>query len=155
MKKFSFFTFLVAAAFMSCAKSDAPTPTVAIVAPTTPSVDIATAIIGSWKLTAVGTLVSPSTPREGCGDGHSNPQVVWQQTAADEGISLAKNGDFVQLKEAKATCKGTYTLNLSASTLSNDCTIEVQNLSNVSEKSLTLDNGTSFSRFDKVSSNPN
>ena len=157
MKKFNFLAFLVAIAFMSCAKSDAPTPTVEAVAPT-PTVDVAAAIIGTWKLSSVGALTSHSTSGSGggCGsDTQGSTQVTWQTATADEGLSFAKNGDFVQLKEAKQTCKGTYKLNLSASTLTNDCANEVQSFSNVSDKSLTLDDGTTFLRFEKTSSIPN
>jgi hypothetical protein len=154
MKKFNFFALLVVAAFMSCAKSDAPTPS-QTVAPT-PQIDVTTAIIGSWKLSSVGTLKGHSTSGGGCGsDSQSSTQISWETATSDEGLSFAKNGDFVQLKEAKQICKGTYQLNLSASTLKNDCANEVQNFSSVSEKSLTLDDGTTFLRFDKISSTPN
>ena len=157
MKKFDFFAFLVVIAFMSCVKSEAPTPTAQAVAPT-PSVDVASAIIGTWKLSYVGTRASHSTSGSGggCGsDTQGSTQVAWQAATSDEGLSFAKNGDFVQLKQAKQTCKGIYKLKLSTSTLTNNCANEVQNFSNVSDKSLTLDDGTTFLRFEKTSSEPN
>lgn len=153
MKKLNFLAFLVAIAFMSCAKSDAPTPTAAFVAPK-PSIDVAAALIGSWKLSAVGTLTTQTSTSGGCSDSGSSPEVSWSTTNNDEVLSFAKNGDFVQLKQSKVACKGTYSLNLGNATLTNSCANEAQNFSDVSDKSLTLKEGTTFFRFDKTSSNP-
>jgi hypothetical protein len=153
MKKLNFLALLVAIAFMSCAKSDAPTPTAQVVAPT-PTVDVAAAIIGSWKLSAVGTLTSQTHTGGGCGDNSGSSQVSWSTTGDDELLSFAKNGDFVQLKQSKVACKGTYSLNLGNATLANSCANDVQNFSEVSDKSLTLNDGTTFLRFDKTSPNP-
>jgi hypothetical protein len=157
MKKLNFLALLVAIAFVSCAKSDAPTPTGTAVAQTSP-VDVAAIIVGSWKLSLVGTLMpSTNTGGGGCGGAdHSseNKEIAWTTTGEDELISFAKNGAFVQIKQAKQVCKGTYQLNIGAGTLSNDCSSESRNFSNVSDKSLTLDDGQNYYRFDKVSSNP-
>jgi hypothetical protein len=161
MKQLNFFAFLVAIAFVSCAKSDAPTPTTAFVAPT--PVDVSAIIIGTWHLSDVGTLTpytgtGTSSSGGGCGNSSDrssdNMEITWSPTTDDELLSFAKNGDFVQLKQAKTVCKGTYRLNMSTATLTNDCSTQSQNVSNVSEKSLTLDNGITFLHFDKVSSNP-
>jgi hypothetical protein len=154
MKKLNFLAFLVAIAFVSCAKSDAPTPTTAFVAPK-PSIDVAAALIGSWTLSAFGKLTTnTSTGGGGCGDSGSSTQVVWSTTSDDEMLSFAKNGDFVQLKQSKEACRGTYSLNLGNATLTNSCANEAQNFSDVSDKSLTLNDGTTFLRFDKTSPNP-
>jgi hypothetical protein len=156
MKKLNFLALLVAIAFVSCAKSDAPNPTGTAVAQTSP-VDVAAIIVGSWKLSLVGTLMpSTNTGSGGCGSDRSseNREISWTTTGDEELISFAKNGDFVQIKEAKEVCKGTYQLNIGAGTLSNNCSNESRNFSNVSDKSLTLDDGQNYYRFDKVSSNP-
>jgi hypothetical protein len=157
MKKLNFFALLVAIAFIGCAKSDAPSPTIDAVAPT-PTVDVAAVIVGSWKLSLVGTLMpSINTGGGGCGgSNHSseNSEISWTATSDDEMISFAKNGEFVQVKQAKQVCKGTYQLNIGAGTLSNDCSNESKNFSNVSDKSLTLNDGATYYRFDKVSSDP-
>ncbi len=158
MKELNFIALLVAIAFVSCAKSDAPSPTGTVVAQTSP-VDVAAVIVGTWKLSLVGTLMPNTTNTGGSGCGgadHSseNKEVSWTPTGDDELISFAKNGEFVQIKQAKQVCKGTYQLNIGAGTLSNDCSNESRNFSNVSDKSLTLDDGQTYYRFDKVSSNP-
>jgi hypothetical protein len=156
MKKLNFFAFLVAIAFVSCAKSDAPIPTTsALVA--VPTVDIATVIVGSWKLSLVGTLMpSTNSGGGGCGSDRSenNREISWVTTTDDELISFAKNGEFVQFKQTKQVCKGTYQLNVNAATLSNDCSNESRNISDASEVSLTLNDGAAYFRFDKVFSKP-
>jgi hypothetical protein len=158
MKKLNFLAFLVAIAFVSCAKSDDPIPTTtALVA--TPTVDIATVIVGTWKLSLVGTLM-PSTNSGGSSGGCSsdrsenNREITWAPTSDEEFMSFSKSGAFVHIKQANQVCKGTYQLNVNAGMLSNDCSNESRNISGVSEKSLTLSDGATYFRFDKTASTP-